>query len=261
MRFVRRGSVLVLLFGLLWSFPAWGEIQNFHEVEEGFFRGAQPDEAAIQGLKDLGFRTVVCLRDEKRIIQWEKKIVEGKGMRFISIPLNWKRVPTDAEAEAFLSAVSPENRPIFVHCRQGRDRTGTMVALYRVAHLGWPVEEAYREAKRHGFRDTALPLRWFIFKRTEAFRRPLTPSTKRVIIEIVFYALEAGVALLGLLSGIVCLHKPKLAVQFQKDFYSRINWRLEPISIAKEYRNTRWMGGLLIGISLLLVVGLILFST
>jgi hypothetical protein len=62
-------------------------------------------------------------------------------------------------------------------------------------------------------------------------------------------ARQAVLALLSLVSlclGIFLMRKPRLAIQIQKKFYEKINWRMEPISMEKEIRNTRLMGGFLI---------------
>ncbi|MCM8795197.1 MAG: hypothetical protein NC928_00680 [Candidatus Omnitrophica bacterium] len=57
-------------------------------------------------------------------------------------------------------------------------------------------------------------------------------------------------SLFGLFYGFFLSLKPHLAIEIQRRFYRRINWNLEPISIEKEIRNTRIMGGFLIVISL-----------
>jgi protein tyrosine/serine phosphatase len=40
---------------------------------------------------------------------------------------------------------------VFVHCQHGADRTGMMVAAYRVMEMGWTPEEAAAELPRFGF--------------------------------------------------------------------------------------------------------------
>jgi hypothetical protein len=42
------------------------------------------------------------------------------------------------------------------------------------------------------------------------------------------------------------IKRPELAIEIQRRFYARINWKIEPVSMPKEIRNTRIMGWLLI---------------
>ena len=63
---------------------------------------------------------------------------------------------------AFLEIVTdPEKRPVFVHCMHGADRTGTMVAVYRIVVEGWDKEKAIDEMRNgpFGFHEiwTGLP--------------------------------------------------------------------------------------------------------
>lgn len=53
-------------------------------------------------------------------------------------------------------------------------------------------------------------------------------------------------SLISLCIGIFLILKPNLAIRIQQNFYAKINWRMEPISLEKEIRNTRLMGGFLI---------------
>ena len=46
----------------------------------------------------------------------------------------------------------------------------------------------------------------------------------------------------GFFIGIFLLIKPIFAIKMQILFYEKINWRIEPISMKKEIRNTRIMG-------------------
>ncbi len=163
-------KIQVWVLSLIFVHAAFGAIPNFHEVEEGLFRGGQPKESDLSALKSLGFRTIVSFRDEKKMIQWERGVVEKNGMAFISIPLTWRRGPTDEAVKHFLEVVSqPERRPVFVHCREGRDRTGAMIALLRIAKEGVPVERAYTEAKHYGFREFIIPLKRFILLKAKGF--------------------------------------------------------------------------------------------
>ncbi|MCM8801317.1 MAG: hypothetical protein NC912_04860 [Candidatus Omnitrophica bacterium] len=64
-------------------------------------------------------------------------------------------------------------------------------------------------------------------------------------------------SLISLGTGIFLICKPELALRIQQGFYAKINWRLEPISLEKELRNTRIMGGFLV-LAFLVILFLIL---
>ena len=56
-------------------------------------------------------------------------------------------------------------------------------------------------------------------------------------------------SLMGLMAGAFMAIHPHLAIEIQKRFYCHINWKIEPISLSKEIRNTRIMGWFLIILS------------
>jgi hypothetical protein len=64
-----------------------------------------------------------------------------------------------------------------------------------------------------------------------------------MIFEGVFYF----IAMISLGVGIFIYTRPKQMFEIQRRFYELINWKIEPISIEKEIRSTRWMGLFLIG--------------
>ncbi|MFC1646284.1 hypothetical protein ACFL2Y_03795 [Candidatus Omnitrophota bacterium] len=72
-----------------------------------------------------------------------------------------------------------------------------------------------------------------------------------------FVSIEILVAILALLNGLICFLNPDLAIKIQKKFYERINWRIEPIDMAKEIRNTRIMGLISLILSITLVIYII----
>jgi uncharacterized paraquat-inducible protein A len=54
--------------------------------------------------------------------------------------------------------------------------------------------------------------------------------------------------------GIMLFVRPVLVIELQQRFYEKINWRMEPISMQKEIRNTRLMGVFLIGVTVAAVL-------
>jgi tyrosine-protein phosphatase SIW14 len=128
-------------------------IPNLGTVADNFYRGGQPTAEALQSLKAAGVAVDVCLDNEQRYINDERGQAAAAGLKFINIPLNPLRRPSEADIARFLSIVNrKDEEPVFVHCVHGRDRTGAMVAIYRQVHDHWSPDAAYREMLDHGFR-------------------------------------------------------------------------------------------------------------
>ncbi|HUT77167.1 MAG TPA: tyrosine-protein phosphatase [Polyangia bacterium] len=138
--------------------PRWAEpievagLPNLHRVDDGLYRGAQPDPGGFAALRELGVRTVIDLRSSHSDLE----VVRAAGLDpdafdLVAIPMSPSGI-SDDEILAFLRvAADPARRPVFVHCRYGADRTGTTVAAYRVVVQGWTPEAAVAEMKDGGF--------------------------------------------------------------------------------------------------------------
>lgn len=122
-------------------------LENFAKISEALYRGAQPRREGFAELKRLGVRTVVNLRDHHS----DAQALAGLGLRYAAIPCETSE-PTEAHVVAFLRVVTdPANQPVFVHCRLGADRTGMMVACYRMTVQGWDRQAAVSEMYNFGF--------------------------------------------------------------------------------------------------------------
>ena len=127
------------------------DLPAFYQVDEGFYRGGQPSPAGLEALRQRGIKTVICLRHHSRAMDEERRLVEQLGMRWVNIPMWFWWRPSKAQVQQFLSIVSdPAQRPVFIHCRQGRNRAGVMAAIYRIARQGWEPRRAYAEARQLG---------------------------------------------------------------------------------------------------------------
>jgi protein tyrosine/serine phosphatase len=125
-------------------------ISNFGQMDDHFYRGAQPKAGDFQSLAALGIKTVIDLRDDPT--SYEKAASEAAGMRYINIPMSDKAYPTEGEIKQFLSiANNPATGKFFVHCAGGRHRTGVMGAIYRFNHDHWNFDQVYEEMKSYDF--------------------------------------------------------------------------------------------------------------
>lgn len=127
------------------------KLPNFHKVNSSLYRGAQPNKGDYQEIANLGIKTVVNLRGEGEGVLQEEQEVRSRGLRYFNVPFKRAGRPNDADIERVLSIINtPEYQPVFVHCKQGADRTGTVIAIYRITHDGWTSKEAKEEANRYG---------------------------------------------------------------------------------------------------------------
>jgi tyrosine-protein phosphatase SIW14 len=134
------------------SDPSAPGVPNFHEVNPHVFRGGQPSDIAWNSLAHLGIKVVVDLRpSNEHPVQAEKRAVEAAGMQYINVPMKGFVAPSTASVSKVLGfLVSNSTGPVFVHCRRGSDRTGTVLACYRILHDHWNNRQALQEARSYG---------------------------------------------------------------------------------------------------------------
>ena len=138
------------------------------------YRGARPTSAALRVLAARGIRSDLSFQGGaagNRALDWiigavdgsekpesvakEGELVRGLGMAFFSAPLNSffgiDETETRLIEEALAFMHDPAHQPVFVHCAHGDDRTGLVVALYRVRYERWTPKAAHDEmvAKGH----------------------------------------------------------------------------------------------------------------
>jgi tyrosine-protein phosphatase SIW14 len=148
-------------------------IRKFEQINQHLYRGGQPDEAGFKALAKLGIRTIVDLRDIAKQSNWEKRMVESLGMRFVAVPMSLHAPADDQIAHVLDPFNASEDWPVFVHCQGGRDRTSAVIACYRIAHDGWNNQKAYEEAKQHGLSKFDIGLRHYILR----YKNPSRPGS------------------------------------------------------------------------------------
>jgi uncharacterized protein (TIGR01244 family) len=138
------------------------EPPNFGTVNPAFFRGAQPREADLETLRQLGVRTVINLRETADIWPGEESKVRALGMDYVAVPMRGLGAPTDAQVAQVLNLIENGPAPVFVHCEHGSDRTGTIVACFRIKTDGWSAERALAEAKTYGLSVFQIGMRRYV---------------------------------------------------------------------------------------------------
>lgn len=129
------------------------KIKNFGQMDDRFFRGAQPKEKDYKDLAQMGIKTIIDLREDPE--EYSKPMVESLGMNYVNIPMIAKKYPTPEATETFLKTINdPATGKFFVHCAGGRHRTGAMGALYRFQFYHWNFDQVYKEMKQYDFYTT-----------------------------------------------------------------------------------------------------------
>ncbi len=146
-------------------------LHNFYQVNEHIYRGAQPAINGFSELAKLGIKTIIDLRESGDRSESEKKAVEAAGMHYLSFPLAGYGAPPNDVVNKLLALFEDSTAgPVFVHCRRGADRTGTILAVYRIVHDHWENAKALAEAKVFGMSWTERAMQTYIihFKAPEA---------------------------------------------------------------------------------------------
>jgi tyrosine-protein phosphatase SIW14 len=154
-------------FLLALALPVFGGsvegIHNFYKVDEHVYRGAQPTNEGFRYLAKIGVKTVIDLRGAGEGRRNEESVVTAAGMKYINVPMTGLTPPSEAEIIKILGMLEDGTTgPVFVHCQRGADRTGAVIASYRIEHDGWDNTHALKEAMANGMSFFQLPRQNFI---------------------------------------------------------------------------------------------------
>ena len=155
-------------------------LPNFAKVSDTLYRGGQPTPEGFGQLKKMGVNTVISLR----LFKTDEKIMRALGLKYLHV--SFKHIhPEDEDVAAFLKVASdPADQPVFVHCRNGVDRTGMMVAVYRMVVQDWPKQKAIAEMKKMGFNEIHERIEDYVEKADVAALRAKVQQAKPPDIEV-----------------------------------------------------------------------------
>ena len=131
--------------------PSHTELPNFFKVSERLYRGGQPKSGGVKKLAEMGIKTIINLRGADELTRAEEAEAKAAGLVYFNIPMPGLSRPTHEQISRVLEIINAqESGPVFIHCKRGSDRTGTVVAVYRISRDGWTADKALTEAKRFG---------------------------------------------------------------------------------------------------------------
>lgn len=143
--------------------PRYSELPNFRKIDEHIYGGAQPQAKGLNKLAELGIKTIINLRGVDKQSQAEEKEAQALGLHYYSIPMPGLSRPSDDQVAKVFALLNDQNNwPVFIHCKHGSDRTGTILACYRISHDRWNDDKAITEAKQYGMSWMEFGMRSFV---------------------------------------------------------------------------------------------------
>ena len=160
---------LISLFIISTTTFAADPIGSFSKATDGIYRGARPaNDSALKYLNQkIGIKTIINLQggdlesslypiipwlepgESSAVIEHEKEVTIALGMNAFLAPLNSLDEVTNAEDQLIDETLNimhnKQNQPIFIHCDHGKDRTGLLIALYKVKYEHMNAEAARKE--------------------------------------------------------------------------------------------------------------------
>lgn len=154
-------------------------IRNFRQISPAIFAGGNPftntkGNDGLEAIVGLHVSQVISLQggdvDETWIgilagylqkgehapmIDFERSYFNERRIDFHNFPLNSHAPKNESEDSQIRQALEIMARatplsPVFIHCHRGADRTGLLIALFRVVYEGWSPKEAYKEWVQSG---------------------------------------------------------------------------------------------------------------
>jgi len=129
-------------------------VPNLWKVSDRLYRSAQPNRDGFYGLGKIGIKTIINLRFLHDDIDVIDPYTLGTPCLRVQMACWHPEIEDIIKFFDFLNAYYES--PVLVHCKHGSDRTGSMVALYRIIIEGWPPKDAIGEMllPQFGFHDT-----------------------------------------------------------------------------------------------------------
>ena len=131
-----------------WASPAAVVgVPNLHRVAQGVYRSAQPTPKGFKNLEELGVKTVVNLR----AFHGDQRALTGTSLRELRVKMYAWNPDEEEIIQVMRILADPDGGPYLVHCMDGADRTGVVIAVYRMVFQDWTREAAVDEMVNGGF--------------------------------------------------------------------------------------------------------------
>ncbi len=136
----------------MWAIPVIGtELNNIYRVDEHLYRSEQPNDEAFPLLAAFGIQKILNLRE----FHTDDDEAGKTELKLHQLKLRTGKVTENQLIEA-LRIIKSSKGPLLVHCWHGSDRTGTVVATYRIVEQGWSKQQAMTNGG-YGYHASIFP--------------------------------------------------------------------------------------------------------
>ncbi|KAG6572420.1 putative tyrosine-protein phosphatase, partial [Cucurbita argyrosperma subsp. argyrosperma] len=124
---------------------------NFAVVDNGIFRSGFPDSSNFSFLQTLGLRSIICLCPEP-YPEVSVDFLKSNGIRLFQFGIEGSKepfvnIPDVTIREALKVILDVRNRPVLIHCKRGKHRTGCVVGCFRKLQK-WCLSSVFDEYQR-----------------------------------------------------------------------------------------------------------------
>lgn len=135
-----------------WAVPVISDyLDNWYRVDARLYRSEQPDAAGMADIESMEIRRILSLREYHS----DEAALRKAHLQAFRVPINTSYITDDQMVQA-LKIILASDQPILVHCWHGADRTGVVVAMYRMVVQGWSKKSAIDEMMHGGYRYHAI---------------------------------------------------------------------------------------------------------
>lgn len=130
-----------------WAQPVHhSHLANFYQLNDSIYRSAQPTRGDFRTIRKHNIESLLCLRSRPYDMALDKT---GRHtmLHLAMQPTTF----TDTEIIAALKLIKVAPKPILIHCHHGSDRSGVVLAMYRIVFEEWTKAAAIAEMTEGGY--------------------------------------------------------------------------------------------------------------
>lgn len=134
--------------------PHWASVikkdANLYRVDDKLYRSEQLIADDVSDIHDQNIKTIINLRYFDR--DDDRAIFDGQRVNLVNEPLlTWQVRSADIARVLYAIERGQDKGAVLVHCYHGADRTGIIIAMYRIIYQNWTIQDARQEMQQGDF--------------------------------------------------------------------------------------------------------------